>query len=211
MWRIVVLLVLGLLGCTGQTPAAFSNTDVTGFVSAVASSGSTAPISGSSTIASLPSGSFTNSGSGSSVFGVTSSISSTGNNTSSYHYAGITQSVALWYLYGNGTTSYTSDVRAKKNITTARDGYLEDLCDLRVVKYNWYTDDDDTPKEMGLIAQEVEQIFPSLVQDALHPTQDGEIRKVLKGSVFIFLLIKALQEANAKIDALADRVAQLEG
>ena len=30
MWRIVVLLVLGLLGCTGQTPAAFSNTDVTG-------------------------------------------------------------------------------------------------------------------------------------------------------------------------------------
>ncbi len=30
MWRIVVLLVLGLLGCTGQTPAGFSNTDVTG-------------------------------------------------------------------------------------------------------------------------------------------------------------------------------------
>lgn len=30
MWRIVVLLVLGVLGCTGQTPAGFSNTDVTG-------------------------------------------------------------------------------------------------------------------------------------------------------------------------------------
>ena len=30
MWRIVVPLVLGLLGCTGQTPAGFSNTDVTG-------------------------------------------------------------------------------------------------------------------------------------------------------------------------------------
>lgn len=30
MWRIVVLLVLGLFGCTGQTPVGFSNTDVTG-------------------------------------------------------------------------------------------------------------------------------------------------------------------------------------
>ena len=30
MWRIVVLMVFGLLGCSGQAPAGFSNTDVTG-------------------------------------------------------------------------------------------------------------------------------------------------------------------------------------
>ena len=30
MWRIVVLMAFGLLGCSGQAPAGFSNTDVTG-------------------------------------------------------------------------------------------------------------------------------------------------------------------------------------
>lgn len=197
----------GTLNVTGVTTLGVVNT---GSVSASVSSGSIAPITGVSNVASLPSGSFTNNGGGSAVIGMTSSITSGGNNTNSYHFAGITQSVALWYLYGNGTTSYTSDERVKKNITTARDGYLNDLCQLRIVKYNWYTDDEGTPQEMGLIAQEVEKVFPGLVADALHPTQAGQIRKVLKGSVFTFILIKALQEANAKIEALTTRIEALE-
>lgn len=144
------------------------------------------------------------------VAGVSSSLESNGNNTSSYHFQGVTQTVGTWYLFGNGTTSYTSDARVKKNIATTRDGYLEDVCNLRVVKYNWYNDSDETPRELGLIAQEVEQVFPGLVQDALHPTKDGNIYKVLKGSVLVPILIKALQEASGKIDALTARVAQLE-
>jgi hypothetical protein len=154
---------------------------------------------------------FVNDSVGSTLAGIVASIESGGNNTNSFHFAGVTQTVALWYLYGNGTTSYTSDIRVKKNVTTTRDGYLEDVCKLRVVKYNWYNDSDDTPRELGFIAQEVEQVFPGLVQDALHPTKDGEIHKVLKGSVMMPIMLKALQEANAKIDALTARVAQLEG
>ena len=153
---------------------------------------------------------FVNDSAGSTLAGIGASINGGGNNTNSYHFVGVTQTVALWYLYGNGTTSYTSDIRVKKNVTTTRDGYLDDVCKLRVVKYNWYNDSDDTPRELGLIAQEVEQVFPGLVQDAMHPTKDDEIHKVLKGSVLTPILLKALQEANAKIDALATRVAQLE-
>ena len=153
---------------------------------------------------------FVNDSVGSTLAGISASINGGGNNTNSYHFVGVTQTVALWYLYGNGTTSYTSDIRVKKNVTTTRDGYLDDVCKLRVVKYNWYNDSDDTPRELGLIAQEVEQVFPGLVQDAMHPTKDDEIHKVLKGSVLTPILLKALQEANAKIDALATRVAQLE-
>jgi hypothetical protein len=156
-------------------------------------------------------GSFTNTSAGSSLGGVVSSINAGGNNTNSYHYIGVTQTVAIWYLYGNGTTSYTSDIRVKKNVETTRDGYLDDVCKLRVVKYNWYNDSDDTPRELGFIAQEVEQVFPGLVQDAMHPTKDGVCHKVLKGSVMMPIMLKALQEANEKIDALAARVAQLEG
>lgn len=153
---------------------------------------------------------FVNTSTGSSLGGIAASINGGGNNTSSFHFVGVTQTVALWYLYGNGTTSYTSDIRVKKNVETTRDGYLDDVCKLRVVKYNWYNDSDDTPRELGFIAQEVEQVFPGLVQDAMHPTKDGEIHKVLKGSVLTPILLKALQEANAKIDALAARVAKLE-
>lgn len=154
---------------------------------------------------------FVNDSAGSTLAGISASINGGGNNTNSYHFVGVTQTVALWYLYGNGTTSYTSDIRVKKNVTTTRDGYLDDVCKLRVVKYNWYNDSDDTPRELGFIAQEVEQVFPGLVQDAMHPTKDGEIHKVLKGSVLTPIMLKALQEANAKIDALTARVAKLEG
>lgn len=171
-------------------------------VYAAVNSGANSPIAGVSNLGALPSASFTNNGSGSTVFGVASSIAAGGNNTASYHYAGITQGVALWYLYGNGTSSYTSDARVKKNIETTRDGYLEDVCALRVVKYNWYVDDDDTPRELGFIAQEVEQVFPGLVCDALHETKDGEIHKVLKASVLVPILVKAVQELAAEVAAL---------
>jgi hypothetical protein len=154
---------------------------------------------------------FVNDSTGSALGGIASSINAGGNNTSSYHFLGVTQTVAIWYLFGNGTTSYTSDIRVKKNVETTRDGYLDDVCKLRVVKYNWYNDSDDTPRELGFIAQEVEQVFPGLVQDAMHPTKDGVCHKVLKGSVMMPIMLKALQEANAKIDALTARVAQLEG
>jgi len=153
---------------------------------------------------------FTNTSAGSTLYGIVASIESGGNNTNSFHFAGVTQTVALYYLFGNGTTSYTSDIRVKKNVETTRDGYLEDVSKLRVVKYNWYNDEDDTPRELGFIAQEVEQVFPGLVQDALHPTKDGVCHKVLKASVLVPILTKALQEANSKIDALEARMTALE-
>jgi len=146
------------------------------------------------------------------VYSYFSNLQNTGNSTSSYHYAGVTQGVNIWYLYGNGTSSWSSDYRLKKNIESTRDGYLDDICKLRVVKYNWHTDAEDKPRELGLIAQEVEEVFPGLVEEALHTLDDTEIKyKVLKGSVLPYMLLKALQEAATKIDALTARVAELEG
>jgi hypothetical protein len=132
-------------------------------------------------------------------------------NTNCWHLQAITQGNNIYYLYGNGTTSFTSDARKKKNIETTRDGYLEDLSKLRVVKYNWRCHDDNEPKELGLIAQEVQQVFPGLVQDAEQLEGDDFKCKVLKGSVLPFMLLKALQEAAAKIETLEAKVAALEG
>ena len=144
--------------------------------------------------------------------GVRASIGSNGNNTSSYHFSGNTSGVNNWYLYGNGTTSYSSDERLKKNIETTRNGYLDDIRNLRVVKYNWKNHEDGTPKELGLIAQEVEQVFPGLVQDDLSPVSDEDptIYKQLKSSVLSVILLKALQEAAEKIETLEARLSALE-
>ena len=120
---------------------------------------------------------------------------------------------AAFVILTNGTYSALSDETHKKNIVTARDGYLDDLNKLRVVKYNWKEQDDTESKELGLIAQEVEQVFPGLV----HETKIGDEEtgssssKGIKVSVLNYMLLKALQEASAKIETLESKVAALEG
>jgi len=155
--------------------------------------------------------SFQNSTNTSGFSALSTLIQANGNNTSTYHLWANTNSVGNWYLYGNGTSSFSSDERLKKNIETTRNGYVEDLCKLRVVKYNWKNDSDDTPKEIGLIAQEVEQVFAGLVQEDLNPVEDGgEKFKQLKASVLPFMLLKAIQEQQAMIASQSELITQLQ-
>ena len=150
----------------------------------------------------------TNSTGSGNQFGIVSNLGSTANNTSSAHFQGGTAGAGNWYLLGNGTTTYTSDQRLKKNIETTRDGYLADICRLRVVKYNWRNDAEGTDKELGLIAQEVEQVFPRLVQDDLNKISpdDDTLYKTLKGSVIPYMLLKAIQELKAINDTQAETI-----
>jgi hypothetical protein len=131
------------------------------------------------------------------------------NGTSAYHFYAVTGGSAKFAIYGNGTYGTISDQRLKTHIETARNGYLDDLNRLNIVKYGWKTDGLDQATELGVIAQEVEKVFPGLIQET-PPNEDGEIYKGVKTSVFTFMLIKALQEASAKIETLEAKVAALE-
>ena len=91
-----------------------------------------------------------------------------------------------------------SDEAHKKNIVTTRDGYLEDLNKLRVVKYNWKEQDDTEPKELGLIAQEVEPFLPEVVRET---KDENKIKSVAYGNM-VGVLIEAIKELNAKIEEL---------
>ena len=150
------------------------------------------------------------------VGSIYSSIQSNGGNTSSCHLKMTTQMVGSFYIYGNGTTAFGSDEKLKKNVETTRDGYIEDIKNLRVVKYHWKDQDETTPKELGLIAQEVEQVFPGLIQE--HELEGvGEHVKHIKMSVLPFITIKAMQEQQiiiesqqSQIDALTARIYALE-
>ena len=138
--------------------------------------------------------------------GLTVSFNTGAGTTSSYFFKGTASGVGAWYLFGNGTSSFTSDERRKKNIEPARNGYIDDLMKLEVVKYQWKANSDDSVKELGLIAQQVETVFPSLVQDALEPAEDGIIYKTFKASVLPFILLKAIQELSAQVTALQAKV-----
>jgi hypothetical protein len=109
----------------------------------------------------------------------------------------------IYSIFTNGTVGTPSDIRLKKNVESTRDGYLDDIANLRVVKYHWKTQEDTEHKELGLIAQEVEQIFPGLI----HTEGEGDDEvKEIKRSVIPFMLLKALQEAQTRIETLEQRL-----
>ena len=131
------------------------------------------------------------------------------NNASNYVFKAATGATNIYTIWSNGTVSARSDVRLKKNIETARNGYAEDLAKLRVVKYNWYNHEEGTPKELGFIAQEVEQVFPGLVITD-KPGEENE-SKSIKTSVLVPMLVKAIQELKTELDSVKAELAALKG
>ena len=113
----------------------------------------------------------------------------------------------------NSNNSYgaLSDEKLKENITDATPK-LDSLNQVRVVNYNLISDPEN--KQLGVIAQELEQIFPNMVDE--FPDKDnngndlGTTTKTVKYSVFVPMLIKAIQEQQTTITALTARIEQLE-
>jgi hypothetical protein len=110
-----------------------------------------------------------------------------------------------FYVQNNGTYGGTSDRTLKENIVDATDK-LADLRKIKVRNYNWIEHGPEGGlKELGFIAQEVEEVFPKLVKE--NP-ETG--KKMLLDSVFVPILVKALQEAADKIEDLETRIQALE-
>jgi hypothetical protein len=128
------------------------------------------------------------------------------------------------------TISINSDQRLKDNIVDCT-SKLDDLNKLKVRNFNWRKKDSETDqivhsdekagkKYIGLIAQEVESVFPSLVSDHIvvdaikdeegSVIQESLVRKTIKTSPIVPMLIKAVQELSAKNDDLTARIEVLE-
>jgi hypothetical protein len=142
---------------------------------------------------------------GGGIINYNSSLAQQSNNTSCSHFKGTTQNIASYHLYGNGSSSWSSDSRLKRDIETTRDGYIDDINKLRVVKYKW-KNDENSGQQLGLIAQEVEKIFPSLVVDHEDAVGNGETYKSLKYSVLPTILLKGMQEQQKMIQELKAEV-----
>jgi hypothetical protein len=132
------------------------------------------------------------------------------NNTSSYMIICAQPGTRnVMYVYGNGNivnvnNSYgtLSDVKLKENIVDATPK-LDDVMRLKVRNFNLKSD--PSHKQIGFVAQELEQVFPAMIDESPDLGEDGQEletkTKSVKTSVLVPILVKAIQELKAEFDA----------
>jgi hypothetical protein len=110
----------------------------------------------------------------------------------------------------NNSYGAISDIKLKENVIDATPK-LDALCNVKVRNFNFIGSKD---KQIGVIAQELETVFPSMIDEA--PDKDmngnslGTTTKQVKYSVFVPILIKAIQEQQVIINELKARIETLE-
>ena len=109
------------------------------------------------------------------------------------------------------STSITaiSDISLKENIRDLETGLTEVMA-LKPRRFDWKEETKlDQKNVAGFIAQEVEQVLPELIYD--YQYNENEIKKSLKMGDILPTLVKAIQEQQALIQSLTDRLTALEG
>ena len=94
--------------------------------------------------------------------------------------------------------------RLKKNITNTSTNGLQIINGVRMVDFQWKKS--GISQECGIIAQELQKVFPRSVKEGLDSDKTLRIRK----TDFIYVLVKAVQELSASNDALKKRIEALE-
>jgi hypothetical protein len=114
----------------------------------------------------------------------------------------------------NNSYGALSDIKLKENIIDATPK-LDNLLKVKIRNFNYIGNEE---KQLGVIAQELEQIFPSMIEEhkdfkEVEVTDEegnvtkerqslGTYTKSVKYSVFVPMLIKAIQEQQAQIEEL---------
>jgi hypothetical protein len=176
------------------------------------------------------------------VFGYISQLGGNNtNDTSSYYLYCDTDAIGVrLVIYGNGNVANVnnsygaySDIKLKENIQDASPK-LQDLLKVKVRNYNLIGED---TKQIGVIAQELEEVFPAMIDESEDfeelevPQLDEEGNEVLneegevvttkervskgtttksvKYSVFVPMLIKAIQEQQEIINEMRSEIDSL--
>jgi uncharacterized phage infection (PIP) family protein YhgE len=103
--------------------------------------------------------------------------------------------------------SEVSDASLKTNIQQVSNS-LDKIRQINGVSFDWK--EEASPKgverssSIGLLAQEVETVFPTLVKE------DRQGKKAVNYSGMIPVLLEAIKEQQSQIEALEQRIAELE-
>ena len=110
----------------------------------------------------------------------------------------------------NTTISAISDQRLKENIQDL-DAGLDKIMALKPRQFDWKEGKGKNVKgDRGFIAQEFEQVFPDLIDEWKDPAPEGEDPYKSVRADLIPVLVKAIQEQQALIKALEQRILTLE-
>ena len=158
-------------------------------------------------------------------FGVYGSAYSSGAGTTYGVYGLAGGSTATKYgVYCSGNGAYTgtwtgvSDKKFKKDIADYTNA-LDNVLKLKPVTYTMKTGEYPymgfaSGTQIGFIAQEMETVFPTLVENGVHPgAKKGDPKVEYKGINYIGLipvLVKAMQEQQAEIETLKLQVKNLQ-
>jgi hypothetical protein len=128
-------------------------------------------------------------------------------------YCGTVSSAGLLRMANDVVAYYSfSDRRLKTNIKTTENN-LEKILSLNPVEYTWKEGPREGVKEIGLIAQEVEEVVPEVVrvQSRHHDEKsEGEEYKQVDYEHLVSTLIGAMQEQQKQIDELKAQMAACE-
>ena len=144
---------------------------------------------------------------------------------------GTSLAAAGWALFSDGwaggTTAWqnVSDARLKRDVSTLS-GSLDKVLSLRGVTYSFKEDNPAglnlSGRRIGFIAQEVETVLPEVVRDADVQASDGVTDgrtetptdvssiKTVSYSEMVPVLVEAIKEQQALIEALEERIRALE-
>ena len=103
-----------------------------------------------------------------------------------------------------------SDVNAKKDIAPAA-GTWDCLKEWEIVNFRYKDQPDDADLNMGVIAQQVAESCPEVITVFQEATEDQPEKLGVKDQQMMWMAIKALQEAQLRIESLEAEVAALKG
>ena len=106
-------------------------------------------------------------------------------------------------ITATGTITASSDARLKKNLTPIENP-LEKILNLEGLYYNWKDKKRGEERQMGLVAQKTEAVFPEAVRT------DAKGMKSINYNSLVAPLIEALREEVQKTKTLEDKIKQLE-
>jgi hypothetical protein len=116
-------------------------------------------------------------------------------------------------LVQNGPVVGTSDRKLKKNISDFKlakdDSSISTLKKLRPRKFQWKSTKDNETYDLGLVAQEVKEVYPEAIKEHIPPGHT-EPMLFLEWAKITILSVAALQEQIQKVESLTARLTKLE-
>lgn len=109
-----------------------------------------------------------------------------------------------------GATSWSaavSDERKKKDFETSQG--LAEVLQIEPIKYRFDTETDSAPKRLGFKAQNLLPLIPEMVLPTGEKAEDGSDYLTITPDYLLPVLVKAIQELKAELDAVKSELAAL--